>query len=136
MPYVGNVDGSFNGVRYQEDKVVPEGGPLSREDLEYLASDEYQKLRWEDQVSDEQIGTGVYVGADGYAYDTPQGAGADDPDPELSGEAVITRAHELGIEPGAPAEESDEPDFTEQANAEADETSVATDEGKSEDAGE
>jgi hypothetical protein len=118
LPYVGNADGSFNGVRYQKDMVVAEGGPLSREDLEYLASEQYQRLRWEEEVSSEQLPAGVYIGSDGYAYDNAEDAGAEAPPELLSGEAVITRAHELGIEPGAPAEESDEPDLTEQAQEE------------------
>jgi hypothetical protein len=114
LPYVGNTDGSFNGVRYQKDVVVGEGGPLSRADLEYLASDEFQRLRWEDEVESDQLPSGVYIGEDGYAYDNPEDAGAEAPEEGASGEAAITRAAELGIEAGAPAEESDEPDFTEE----------------------
>jgi hypothetical protein len=121
MPYVGNTDGSFHGVRYQTDMVVAEGGPLSRADLEYLASDEFQRVRWEDEVASEQLPDGVYIGSDGYAYDNPEDAGAEAPEEATSGEAAITAAEELGIEPGAPAEESPEPDHEAELNEQAEE---------------
>lgn len=125
MPYVGNTDGSFNGVRYQKDVVVAEGGPLSRADLEYLASDEFQRLRWEDEVEGDQLPAGVYIGEDGYAYDNPEDAGAEAEEEAVGGEGVITRAFELGIEPGAPAEESDEPDHEEELNEDAEDAGEA-----------
>jgi hypothetical protein len=121
MPYVGNRDGSFNGVRYAKDMVVAEGGPLSREDLEMLASEDYEKVRWEDEVSSEQLPEGVYIGDDGYAYDNPEDAGAEAEAKAIGGEGVITGAFEKGIEPGAPAVDSDEPNEEESSGEDSEE---------------